>query len=34
MIEVTGLDIAPSESDMVQYIEEVLKEMQASKEKR
>jgi hypothetical protein len=34
MIEVTGLDIVPSESDMKQYIEEVIKEMQANKEKR
>jgi hypothetical protein len=34
MIEVTGLDTVPSESDMKQYIEEVIKEMQANKEKR
>ena len=34
IIEVTGLDIVPSESDMKQYIEEVIKEMQANKEKR
>ena len=34
MIEVTGLDTVPSESDMKEYIEEVIKEMQANKEKR
>jgi len=34
MIEVTGLDPLPSESDMKQYIEDVIKEMQANKEKR
>jgi hypothetical protein len=34
MIEVTGLDTVPSESDMKQYIEEVIKEMQANKEKK
>jgi hypothetical protein len=34
MIEVTGLDTVLSESDMKQYIEDVIKEMQANKEKR
>ena len=34
MIEATGLDNVPYESDMNQYIEEVIKEMQANKEKR
>jgi hypothetical protein len=34
MTEVTGLDTAPSESDLKQYIEEVIKEMQANKEKK
>ena len=34
IIEVTGLDTVPSESDLSQYIEEVIKEMQANKEKR
>jgi hypothetical protein len=34
MIEVTGLDTAPSESDLKEYIEEVVKEMQANKEKK
>ena len=34
LIEVTGLDTVPSESDMKQYIEEVIKEMQANKEKK
>ena len=34
MIEVPGLDTVPSESDMKQYIEEVMKEMQRNKEKR
>lgn len=34
IIEVTGLDAVPSESDLTQYIEEVIKEMQANKGKR
>jgi hypothetical protein len=34
MNEVTGSDTVPSESDMKQYIEELMKEMQANKEKR
>jgi hypothetical protein len=34
MIEVTGLEPVPSESEMKQYIEEVMKEMHANKEKR
>lgn len=34
MVEATGLDTVPSENDMKQYIEEVIKEMQANKEKR
>ena len=34
IIEVTGLDTVPSESDLTQYIEEVIKEMQANKGKR
>jgi hypothetical protein len=34
MIEVTGLESVPSESEMKQYLEEVMKEMHANKEKR
>jgi hypothetical protein len=34
MTKITGLDSVPSENDIKQYIEEVLKEMQTSKEKR
>ena len=34
MIEVTGLDTVPSESDMRHYIEDVIREMQANKEKK
>jgi hypothetical protein len=34
MIEATCLDTVPFESGMNQYIEEVIKEMQAYKEKR
>jgi hypothetical protein len=34
MLEATGLDTAPSEMDLKQYIEEVIKEMQANKEKK
>jgi hypothetical protein len=34
MIEATGLDTVPSERDVKQYIEEVIKEMQANKEKK
>ena len=34
IFEVTGLDAVPSESDLTQYIEEVIKEMQANKGKR
>jgi hypothetical protein len=33
MIEVTGLESVPSESEMKQYLEEVMKEMHANKEK-
>jgi hypothetical protein len=34
MIEVTGLDTGPTESDLKEYIGEVIKEMQANKEKK
>jgi len=34
MVEAIGLDTVPSENDMKQYIEEVIKEIQANKEKR